>query len=131
MIQEDKNLILKDLCARLPYGVKVKGYSGKTDTLTLGNCDLVSMFYKDEDNWYCKPYLRQMDSMTDEELEAYHNLCFEEEREVCEYGEWITKVYYHDTIYSIDWLNKNMFDFRGLIPKDLALSTDEYNPYKN
>ena len=30
-----------------------------------------------------------------------------------------------------DWLNKKMFDYRGLIPKYLALSTDEFNPYKD
>ena len=30
----------------------------------------------------------------------------------------------------IDWLNAHHFDYRGLIEKDLAISTEEFNPYE-
>lgn len=137
MTQEDKELLLKDLCARLPYGVKVQ-YNGSSIRLIQAiGIEGNEPYFKSKEvaGWLdvgsCKPYLRPMSSMTEEELEAFYNLCFEEEREALKCGEWVTKIYYHDTIYSIDWLNKNMFDYRGLIPKDLALSTDDFNPYKN
>lgn len=117
MKPEDKDLLLKDLCARLPYRVKVKGYSGKTYTLTLGNCDLVSMFYKDEDNWYCKPYLRPMSSMTEEEKMKLS----------------LSQIYaftHYNEIAKMDWLNAHHFDYRGLIDKGLAIEvTEDNNPY--
>lgn len=123
MKPEDKELLLKDLCARLPYGAKVKSYSEKTVTLTLGNCDLISMFYKDEDNWYCKPYLRPMSSMTEEEIRKYKclNDALDENYEV-----------HIDNAYpAFDWLNAHHFDYRGLIDKGLAIEvTDDNNPYK-
>lgn len=128
MTQEDKQLLLQDLCGRLPYGVKVKGYSGKTNTLTLGDCDLVSMFYKDEDNWYCKPYLRPMSSMTEEEANEYNRL-----KDICTYSDADANMWEerYDSVESIDWLNRKMFDYRGLIERNLAISTEVFNPYKN
>lgn len=123
MTLEDKELLLKDLCARLPYRVKVKGYSGKTDTLTLGDCDLVSMFYKDEDNWYCKPYLRPMSTMTEGEKVEYCDL---QDKFLLSSQCPVT-----DGYALFDWLNKKMFDYHGLIPKDLAISTEVFNPYKD
>lgn len=61
-----------------------------------------------------------MSSQTSEEREELNN--------ILEYQ------YYSDDscmCEATDWLNKNMFDFRGLIPKGHALSTEEYNPYKD
>ena len=123
MKPEDKELLLKDLCARLPYGVKVKSYSERTVTLTLGNCDLISMFYKDEDDWYCKPYLRPMSSMTEEEEKEYNLLA---NRCMC-----TTVGFIHlEAEPLLDWLNKNMFDYRDLISRGLAIKvTDDNNPY--
>lgn len=117
MTQEEKDLLLKDLCARLPYGVKVKSYSERTVTLTLGNCDLISMFYKDEDNWYCKPYLRPLSSMTEEEKLEFS----------------LVPIYafvHYNEIAKMDWLNEHHFDYRGLIDRELAIEvTEENNPY--
>ena len=67
--------------------------------------------------------------MTDEQEKEYHNLCIEEEREELEFGEWITRVYYHNTIASIDWLNKNHFDYRCLIERGLAVDATGLNIY--
>lgn len=51
--------------------------------------------------------------------------------DVFEYGAWETKIYFHDTIESIDWLNAHHFDYRELIEKGLAISvTKENNPYE-
>ena len=128
MITKDKELLLKDLCDRLPYKVKVSILGG-------GAMELQACIYSSTIGWYfdikdaptdfaldeIKPYLHPMSSMTEEEKKEYHNLCYEEEREEIELGEWITKVYYHNTVESIDWLNSHHFDYRGLIEKGLAL----------
>ena len=122
MKPEDKELLLKDLCARLPYGVKVKSYSERTVTLTLGNCDLISMFYKDEDDWYCKPYLRPMSSMTEEETVEYCDL---QDKFLLSSQYPVT-----DGYALFDWLNEHHFDYRDLISRGLAIKvTDDNNPY--
>ena len=142
MTQKDKNLILKDLCGRLLYGVKICCVNWDSDSGTefstvetiIGiDSDFVYTIWDKTGEKYkhslktmsFKPYLRPMSSMTEEERKEYHNLCYEEEREQIEFGEWVTRVYYHDTIESIDWLNKHHFDYRGLIPKGLALEAPE------
>ena len=129
MTQEEKELLLKDLCARLPYGVKAQYYGSEEEMLTVDTIEaiyaqpsieiIIGQYGLEIED--IKPYLRPMSSMTKEEQEEYHSLCFEEEREVFEYGEWVTRVYYYDTVYSIDWFNKKMFDYRGLIEKGLAI----------
>lgn len=155
MNQEHKELLLKDLCGRLPYGVKVEvtntqGYHHENvakkgektiDTLkgfdSSYNCFTVYHNNPLDWDWTCseidiediKPYLFPISSMTEEEKKEYYNLCIEEEREEIEFGEWITRVYYHNTIESIDWLNKNHFDYRGLIPMGLAIDATNINIY--
>ena len=136
MTQEDKDLLLKDLSARLLYGValdvdtadwkapqghikvKMEGFGILFKDMSL----IVNGSYYG-DNY--KPFLRSMSSMTKEEKETYYNLCYEEEREEYEFGDWVTRVYYHDTIDSIDYLNSIHIDYRGLIKKGLALETPE------
>lgn len=124
MTQEDKELLLKDLSARLPYGVKIELTWWVMDEGTCINTTLepdhVEQLLNDEyGDTEIKPYLRPMSSMTGEEKEEYHKLCDSY------YG------IYFDSIDSIDWLNKNHFDYRGLIPKGLAIEvTKENNPYK-
>ena len=107
MTQEEKQLLLKDLCARLPYKVMVKSVG---ENKTLGLCDL-----KDIDNLPL-PYLRQMSnmmsSMTEEERKTY----IEISSHLC--GEIVAKT-------MIDWLNAHHFDYRGLIPMGLALEAKE------
>ena len=135
MTQEDKELLLVDLCARLPDGAIC--YNSNTES-NFKLCDTadIDSGYPTFDYGYgeletVKPYLRPMSSMTEEEKWEYTNLCFEEDREEFVFGEWATKTYYHDTIESIDWLNAYHFDYRGLIPKGLAIEVDENNnPYK-
>jgi hypothetical protein len=133
MTQEDKSLLLKDLCGRLYCGVICQIYDNKYGYKLLGIDDdelhIDCPVYDEGDGYveidYCKPYLRPMSSMTEEEKETYHNLCYEEEREELEFGEWAARIHYHDTIDSIDYLNSIHIDYRDLIPKGLAIEAPE------
>ena len=120
MRQEDKELLLKDLCARLPYGVKIQvpyeDGSGYFDE-TVWEVNNEGPFYVN--GWgieyeYVKPYLFPLSSMTEEQKKEY---------------QYITERWMNDPVYSIsdsiDWLNKNHFDYRGLIEKGLALEAPE------
>lgn len=119
MTQEDKHLLLQDLCARLPYGVKalINGWEGiiKIHDISDFNEGIKTI----------KPYLRPMSSMTEEEkkevsillnYEFYVDedcaLVAEDDRHRIRLD--LMQVY-------IDWLNANHFDYRGLIEKGLAL----------
>lgn len=138
MTQEEKYLLLIDLCARLPYDVMVD-YDSDIYILNeidpaCKNIDFITVRIQDENRQYCaesvlieniKPYLCPMWRMTKEEEKEYHNLCYEEEVECYEFGEWTTRIYFHDTMESIDWLNAHHFDYRGLIEKGLALEAPE------
>lgn len=109
MTQEEKQLLLTDLCARLPYGVCIaKGniiYPLTEVNIALGYVELaVSERISIED---AKPYLRPMSSMTEEEENEYE-----------------TKIRGSLVSY-LDWLNTHHFDYRGLIEKGLALEAPE------
>lgn len=123
MTQEEKDLLLRDLCARLPYGVRVNygGYEGCDYKLTLTTLQ----DFPTED---VKPYLRPMSSMTEEEWRECVNLGIGDEFEDS-YGEHRHLLPSH-RLY--DWLNAHHFDYRGLIEKGLAIEvTKENNPYKD
>ena len=147
MTQEDKNLLLKDLCARLPYGVKYCRESWNyewdqeisvVEVLEDIDKDGYINYHKVYTVWDIKPYLRPMSSMTEEEKEELQSLC--DGIEIDDDGNH----FHYTTIYSdvesfrhvdfdaIDWLNAHHFDYRGLIEKGLAIEvTLENNPYKN
>lgn len=122
-----KELLIKDLCARLPYGVKIEitwWVMGEgTYMNTTLEPDHIDQLLNDDDT-EIKPYLRSMSSMTKEEEEEYNNI--DNRAYSC------PKDYAHIPAKDrIDWLLKNHFDFRGLIPKGLAIEvTKENNPYK-
>ena len=125
MSQEEKQLLLKDLCARLPYDViglySWKGNEPYNRELTGSLFDeLKSSWNSTEDSEFV-PYLRPMSSMTDEERAERIELLWELEGHINE-----------DVTYKYqDWLNKHHFDYRGLIPMGLAIAvTEENNPYE-
>ena len=132
--QEDKMLLIKDLSSRLPYAVHVQHISGVSGIL-----HNISIFHKydENDNIYdaiCytdlfkdgssigieqfKPYLFPLSSMTDNQKQEY---------------QYITERWMYDPSYSIsdsiDWLNKNHFDYRNLIDKNLAIDATGLNIY--
>lgn len=123
MTQEDKELLLKDLCARLPYGVKAHTKIG-TDIIVVG---VIDDTVKDEtedsfDISFIKPYLRPMSSMTEEEKYTYRHMLG---ATLNSEGESIMFVYVEDFPTVIDWLNVHHFDYRGLIEKGLAFEAPE------
>ena len=146
MTQEEKQLLFQDLCARFPHGVKIhiefneiahivgdatldsiKSITGQLFDF----CDFEQDFNHGDDAPICglsgsrklhitefKPYLRPMSSMTEEEKKEYDILT-----------PIVEVVFPCDAYPLIDWLNKKMLDYRGLIEKGLALEApkDMYN----
>jgi hypothetical protein len=117
MTQEEKDLVIQDLCARLPYGVKLD------HLLDVVPSDLTAIdiyretlycLRKGREEWYkvefVKPFLRPISSMTKEERHEYKVLS----------SEFGFTEFYKASATLVDWLNKKMFDLRGLIPKGLA-----------
>lgn len=118
MTEQDKQLLLKDLCARLPYGLKVEltKYKQKCHLCGIDGEDLYLNIDSDPfslRDFDIKPYLRPMSSMTDEENKYYNKLT-----ELVRDGE----AYEYEVT---DWLNAHHFDYRGLIPMGLALEAPE------
>ena len=131
MTQENKELLLKDLCARLPYGVKVQVYY--EDIAGSGYFDeAVWLIDNDEpfhvnDRWIenIKPYLRPMSSMTEEE---YKSVSWEGCSHTYNYSsksgfQFIEIKTF--TLNILNWLNAHHFDYRGLIEKGLAIKAPE------
>lgn len=126
MKQEDKDLLLKDICSRLPYGVKCKDvtldFVGTIMDISMHD-NMCRLFNDCGDNYTCfimncKPYLFPLSSMTEEQRREWHSTMFKDE-----YG-ILTPV-----PQSFDWLNENHFDYRGLIPKGLANDATGLNIY--
>ena len=127
MTQEYKQLLFKDLSARLPYRVKFLRESWNYEwNQELSVIEVLEDIDKDgyinntkvytvED---IKPYLRPMSSMTEEEKSQYNF--------------YLTRIEFaYDASLLIDWLNSHHFDYRLLIKKGLAIEvTEENNPYK-
>ena len=144
MTQEDKELLFKDLCARLPYGVKCENFShtyGRnvfkvTDIRDNGYiCGIIDVQYGSSvfDPLELKPYLFPLSSMTDKDLIKFlqikgMNLNSDELKT---FRRGTTAIVSTLPSYSrhIDWLNKNHFDYRGLIEKGLAIDATGLNIY--
>ena len=123
--EEEKNLLLKDLCTRLPYGVRYRHFTWNDE---YGETYIAAQIYSINTDGYVKnchddetvyidnvrPYLFHLSSMTEEQKKEY---------------QYITERWMYDPAYSIsdsiDWLNKHHFDYRGLIEKGLALEAPE------
>lgn len=146
MTQEEKQLLLKDLCARLQYNVIIHYHWEKKEDPGIPNSAIVdedgvldcsdvdSLLYSlenSQDNWCIidwKPYLRPMSSMTEKERDELYT-AMDWYGEIDETGNVYTKgqeKVYRETFYEYtDWLNAHHFDFRGLIEKGLALEAPE------
>lgn len=131
MKKEDKELLLKDLSTRLPYGVICNTPEGDGHL-----CSIIQTIFGTEyginikaterdyfnDKEVCiKPYLRPMSSMTYEEKVEYLNIC----------GNEMENPLASPRYSGIDYLNSIHIDYRGLIPMGLAIEvTEDNNPYK-
>ena len=143
MIQEDKDLLFKDLCARLPYGTKCivtksrteegqKGDVGRIVRVCLEGVDCIdnTVFFSEFGNF--KPYLFPLSSMTKEQqIEA--NIFDDMDMDILSQNlgrNHRDKTNIPTATYNyIDWLNKNHFDYRGLIERGLAIDATGQNIY--
>ena len=145
MTQEDKQLLLKDLCARLPYGVKVESVFINTDTKKHKSCgievfDATCILMIRDGFGEFKPYLFPLSSMTEEQLHELKEITdFKYNRNNLELVEWtkthktiefwLEEVPQYKVVEVFDWLNKNHFDYRCLIERGLAIDATGLNIY--
>ena len=139
MTQEDKDLLLKDLCGRLPYGVKCAYFNTK-DEIKVGELltvwckekrvfiDKLSIDYDGGDYVGVIPYLFPLSSMSEEQKQYLKNrFCYDWDGEP--YELWKYQIEIGDADELIDWFHKNHFDYRGLIPMGLAIDATNKNIY--
>jgi len=119
MTKEEKQLLLKDLCARLPYGVKCNAVLKQID----GSLKSIFGTFKGYNGWATvnydlvdietvRPYLRPLSSMTEEEENEYRTLnCYEG--------------LFPRNEEALDYVLEHHFDYRGLIEKGLAFEAQE------
>ena len=126
MKQEDKDLLLKDLCSRLPYGVKVKFYDHWVDEYEI--IPLTAKLLSD--TVYIgdiKPYLFPLSSMTEEQKKEYCSLVWFDGLS----AGWNRDdaIILNEVEMLIDFYHKNHLDYRGLIPMGLANDATGLNIY--
>lgn len=132
MTQVDKELLLKDLCARLPYNVKVqhiKNYKDKENssikTLNYSLLTIVDSIFEHEE---LRPYLFPLSSMTEEQKKEYKSFSYHVEmNNLPDYEAEMVEVECATDL--IDWYNENHFDYRSLIEKGLAIDCTDLNIY--
>ena len=138
MIQENKEILIKDLCARLPYGVKVL-FENEVFSI-----DYISAVYEEikldiPDNYTLdisnvKPYLFPLSSMTREQLFDVQEILGKNEIEI---GDDFLRIVdserntitYLEILAVFEWFYKNHFDIYGLIPMGLAIDATNLNIY--
>ena len=135
MTREEKDLLLKDLCARLPYGVKVRIYNHFYDDffdefITIENISAILERFDISD---IKPYLFPLSSMTEEQEEELKNIYYSFNG-MFQYTERIfDKIPFGKMKYFPfqieEFFNKNHIDYRGFIQKGLAIDATGLNIY--
>ena len=130
MTQEEKELLIKDLSARLHYGVHIHTYclfdQDSVDPLYSlreykGEIRINDVYYINE----VKPYLFPLSTMTDEQCKELEEIDPEFYSLICENGDICVSM----DVRGYDWLNKNHLDYRGLIGRGLALDASGLNIY--
>lgn len=125
---EDNQLLLKDLCSRIPYNpiVEYKGEPYNVLGIAYGRLVLCKPFMSHTIDEYplvkeVKPYLFPLLSMTEEQKKEYNR--WKHEVPVChyEYGDVVEEIELFDSPESFEYLIENHFDYYGLIPKGLAI----------
>lgn len=122
MTDKQKKILLQELCCRLPYGVICNVPFNKAEQKLQGiiGTDLndIRLIFEKDDDLVCecylsevKPYLRPMESMTEDEKKFYAVLCRMDDEYTQPYN----------SCHLVDWLLEHHFDWRGLIKVDLAL----------
>ena len=136
MTQEQKEILIKDICCRLPYGVKIQ--TDYTDIKILEGIQFpnyigISDGYYSLDDVECKPYLFPMSSITDEQEKELNKVYSDEADLIAEHlksdisGNVHTHRFNHQL--SLNWYLKNHFDIHDLIPMGLAIDATGLNIY--
>ena len=125
MIQEEKDLVLKDLCARLPYGVKVRFYDHLVEEYEIIPLTAKLLEYTVQIG-EIPPYLFPLSSMTDKQRKELDDTLVNLNLKALS-DEINSEVI---ATYEVDFYNKNHFDYRGLIPKGLALDATGLGIYE-
>lgn len=138
MTQKNKEILIKDLCARLPYGVKVL-FENEVFSI-----DYISAVYEEikldiPDNYTLdisnvKPYLFPLSSMTKEQLFDVQEILGKNEIEIEDGFLSIidsdrNTISYLEILAVLEWFYKNHFDIYGLIPMGLAIDATNLNIY--
>lgn len=159
MKQEDKELLLKDLCCRSPYGVKVEYFYGGAEEFCVGvlgsvypldeqvfigrlplqtDCsDFDEIYLEDnlEDIENVRPFLYPLSSRTMEQVFEINEI-LGGTFEIDKYSitdlirNRRTSLSYLELDALFEYLNKNHFDYRGLIEKGLAIDATNLGIYK-
>ena len=133
MTQEDKELLLRDLCARLPYSLCVQDEYGEIYYINYNDVHFAN-YFDSILNGKVKPYLRPMSSMTEEEWEElsyighivplYDGSFGVDMRAYCKNSQPHYRRFSEFSTIE-DWLNAHHFDYRGLIEKGLLNEASE------
>lgn len=136
MKQEHKEILIRDLCSRLPYGIKASYYGADEECETWDEVDGVAFDYVEIGQYSLpiervKPYLFPLSSMTREQKKYITdkwgiNEEFDFEIDT-NWGKYFVEL--GDTVDFINWLNENHFDIYGLIPMELALDATNLKIY--
>jgi len=117
MTKEEKELLFRDICGRIPYGTKAKyDANGVSEDVVISLATVKILQAIPTDREFpitIKPYLHPMSSMTEKETKIHGDL-------ICNCQNYEV----------VDWLNAHHFDYRGLIEKGLAIEAPE-GMYKN
>lgn len=127
MKQEDKEILIRDLCGRLPYGVKASYYGADEECETCDEVDGVAFDYVEIGQYSLpveriKPYLFPLSSMTEEQKVIYGDLCYSVIQS-------LAKNMQSELNELINWLNAHHFDYRCLIEKGLAIDATGLDIY--
>ena len=129
MTQEDKELLFKDLCARLPYKIKASYYDAEEGCETWDEIEGNTLDgYVDIGQYSLpiesiKPYLFPLSSMNEKEWEDYQKI------RMIDWAHGDSNGTFINAGSIVDWLNAHHFDFRGLIEKGLAIDATGLNIY--
>ena len=135
MTQEEKQLLLKDLCGRLPYKTYVKTENGVGYAYAINTSELIELSVANDSEYWSevfnidkiKPYLRPMSSMTEEEKKVLNGFAFDMGNKwfdaTSNEEKWLATT--ENNIKSTDYLYSKYLDIHGLIEKGLALEAPE------
>ena len=131
MTQNEKDLLLIDICARLPYNVAIDCRDEDSRFTCYLTTDMLREIQNNNHYWEYKPYLFPLESMTEEQKNEYHyivNYISSDDTDNWTEGEF---VYVNQTEQLYHFYHRHHLDYRGLIAKDLAIDATGLRIYED